>query len=490
MRRGNPDYKHIRPIILPLILLTWMLIPAACSPPNPGPVDLPTAPAGYTIDPAFREIYNMRGGGDLLGGAISPPVDQKGSKYQFTTNALWVYDPSLPVGQGIHLAPLGVKIIPPEYQDPPLPPPAQPDPSYVDGQYIYEEFRSLYDRVGGAAVVGKPLTGLRYDAQNNRYEQYFENLGFYVDASGSGPAGLLAYGAFVCESQCYPPSLISGALLHSPPVNPPFRQIVERVGYSLTGSALTDAYTMPDGRREQVFTNLVLGTDPSDPGNPNKVTLRPITEKLSFLPAPPEGPNGKNFFYDLGDGKGYNIPDFFKSYVDAHGGFELTGSPIGEISATEGGIQRQCFSNLCLDYDPAAPLPLRVRPAPLGMQYLQTNPRASATPSALSQNFQHLTAQVWETYDHVASNQEQEIWTSVFLNGEPIANIRPQLVVYMPDGHQVTYDMPPTGTDGRSSFTLPSIVAPNATLIPYDLCVPDGGKMFCYRKEYLILNTP
>lgn len=473
------------------LLLTTTIIGCVPKPEIPEQAT-PTVSSVYQIAPTFREMYNRFGGAKVFGEPISQMVEQLGNKYQFTAAALWVLDNQAPDGSKYRLAPLGTSIISPDRIDPPQPPPAEPDPYYVNGQYIYQPFRALYDRLGGEAYVGRPLTGVRYDPLNDRYEQYFENLGFYISAQEGAEAALLHYGAWVCNNQCRSPKQVNGALQHIPEIKPPFDAVVKRLGRDLTGEPLAMAAHGTDGRLEQVFTNLVLVADANDPRNPSLVSIRPVAEMLNILPAPLVAPSNQpdSYFFEINAGMGHNIPIVFKGFIDQHGGFGVSGEPVTELFQLNERVSRQCYRNLCMDMDPTAPQHLQVRPAPLGVDYLKANLQASSQPTAESQTFQQLTVQVWESQEQVASNQEQEIWASISENGQPLANVQPLLVLNLPDGSRVSYDMPATGGDGRTSLKIPPIAAANGVLIPYELCVPQGEQMFCARQEYLILNLP
>ena len=180
MSPSNPNINSSLPGLL-LILMLFTGVSAGCAPGGDlPPAATPTISAVYQIDPAIREYFETYGGTAIFGEAISQMVEQGGSKFQFTAAALWVFDPQAPASQFVRLAPLGASIIQPDRQDPPLPPPdpETPDPYYDNGQYVYQPFRPLYDLVGGQKNVGRPLTGVRYDALTERYEQYFEKSWF------------------------------------------------------------------------------------------------------------------------------------------------------------------------------------------------------------------------------------------------------------------------------------------------------------------------
>ena len=101
------------------------------------------------MDPAIREVYEHYGGAGLFGEPISQMVEQAGNKYQFSAAALWVVDAQASPDEFVRLAPLGASDYPTRSSGSPLPPPEPetPDPYYVNGQYVYEPFRGLYDKL-------------------------------------------------------------------------------------------------------------------------------------------------------------------------------------------------------------------------------------------------------------------------------------------------------------------------------------------------------
>ena len=81
-------------------------------------------PQGYDgVDPMFREDYEMLGGADILGPAISPPFEMNNVHYQYTAAALLERDPN--AGQNnrvFHLAALGLDM---GIAEPPIPEPPE-----------------------------------------------------------------------------------------------------------------------------------------------------------------------------------------------------------------------------------------------------------------------------------------------------------------------------------------------------------------------------
>ncbi len=339
---------------LSLLFLISVFI-AACSPLDDSHIPLRTLPVTkYQVDPSFREIYDFYGGRGIFGEPITQILEKGNQKFQFTVSGLWVFDQNAPANQKVRLAPLGALMIDPEQ---PVSPPEDPNQYYVDGHIIYDEFVQLYRRVGGAAFVGKPLTEVRYNSERDRYEQFFENLGFFIDRQDGSEAHLLAYGLWLCDDKCRASTPVNGIIDHVHQVKPPFSQVVEKWGASFTGDPLTDAYPNADGKLIQVFGNMVLVADPIDPTNPDLVSTLPVLQIIGHVPDPlqPATDNPLLYFYPIEGDRGYNIPLVYVGYLDSRGGFKTSGPPLDELTRIDDDLWRQCFTNLCLDFEPNAP---------------------------------------------------------------------------------------------------------------------------------------
>jgi len=473
----------------------------------------------YEVDPVFREFYDQLGGVDVLGKAISPLFLHNNIKYQYTVSGLMTFEPLAPANMRFHLAALGLDM---GISEPPVPRPELGDVRYVDGHIVYNDFISLYEKLGGARFVGRPITEVHYNLEKNRFEQYFENLGMYrLEVDPVDEVHLLAYGVWKCDASCRQLPLTSDNIigsLHHTDIS--FYDTVARLGPDFTGFALTDSYQTPDGYLEQVFENVVLLIDPDHPG---RVFLRPITNVLGIFPDPlqlPSNEKGMNF-YPVQGNLGYNIPDIFRNYIALHGGEEVSGPPISEYLRVSDEIYKQCFLNLCLEDHLDEVGNFRVRPTPLGYQYRQfpilpvnsgegplveTQPQADRpiptvetapqtqeenNPTEDSRFNPQVSIQVWENYPMVAPEQPQEIGVSVLENNLPMRMVEPDLIVTMPDGREKTYYMPPTGEDGQATIVLEPITAPSGTLIPYEVCIfIPGGQKFCVKDSFLIWNNP
>ena len=86
-------------IIYFIISFVFILVVTGC--------EEPVEPIIKTVDPTFREFYELLGGEQILGPAISIMYEERGKKLQFTTGALMMYDPQAPESEHFKLAPLG-----------------------------------------------------------------------------------------------------------------------------------------------------------------------------------------------------------------------------------------------------------------------------------------------------------------------------------------------------------------------------------------------
>jgi hypothetical protein len=494
----------------------------------------PLLPQSIAIDPTFREFYDLLGGEETLGPGISPIFEHRNVYYQYTVAALMVHDPGAPARQRFSLAPLGLDM---GISEAPVSPPTLPEFRYVDGHIIYSLFVPLYEKLGGARFVGAPITEVHYNPERGRYEQFFANLGFYwLEGNSSNEVYLLAYGAWKCDAYCRSPNPEASNVVLPQRIAKRFASVVERLGADFTGYAITEEYETPDGYVEQVLENVVLVMDPQQPG---RVFLRALTERLGYRPDPLNAPNsGADYiFYPIQGERGYNIPERLHTYIIQHGGFEISGPPISEISRIKDAVYQQCFTNLCIQAFLDAMGNIVVRPAPLGYTYrllpIQAFDQADAQP--ISQPEVELPAeepiveepmaeeapglpeaepieqqapepavesfsdtqsrdfivQVWESFPMVAPNQSQEIGVSVFEDGQPVINVEPDLLVTLPDGTQRQYYMYPSGSDGQTRLAIDPVDAPSGTLIPYEVCIYNlGGREYCIKDSFLIWIGP
>lgn len=444
-----------------------------------------TKEAWYGVDPIFQEFYKFLGKNATMGLPISPAFQEGPKTVQYLETGKMVFDPDAPIRHRFTLAPLCKQF---DLSEPKLPPPPlNSSESYIEGHYIAPEFLPLYQRLL-PENVGKPLTEVRYNEIYKRYEQFFENLAFYR-SEDSNDVRLLAIGAWACGSDCQPSDMLNDApidIYHQK--DPAFAPFINTIGSDLTGFALAHATYNQENQWEQVYEKVVLTThSKNDTGD---VSLRPLPKALNIKPEPPR-PNHNTpgtYFYEIANGEGYEIPEFFWDYITSHGGLEITGKPITHYSPLNDTMYHQCFERLCLMYDPQLPPTARTHPEFLGYNYkllyyaehVETPTPVLATPTIIIQ----------ERFEVASSNQRQEISIDVLQATQPVAGAAPFITFTLPTGEQKTLAMPITDGNGHSNILLPPIRGMNSTLVPYQVCIPSFGGECCAVDSFVIWNTP
>ena len=457
----------------------------------------------FTVDPVFQEFYDRMGGKRVLGAVISPAFVIQNTQYQYTENAVLMKHLLAEGDQKVKLSPVGIDLNIDENLE------------FVEGQingpflrdFIYPEFFQVYQYLGGLQGVGKPLTGLHYNPKRQRYEQYFENLGFYrLEKDTPGTVNLLAYGAWKCGKKCPVEPNEEAKIDDLYRIDPIFTAKVDQLGKGFIGFPLTNGYQSEDGGYEQVFENVILRLDINQPNN---ITLAPLPQRLGIISDTLEIPNqdtGTVFIAIEGE-KGYKIPKELFDYINTHGGFETIGYPISQYKLYKNSIYRQCFEYLCLEIDTSISGIFRIRPAPLGYSYLdlfkEDLKETSIPPTEVyfenvdtlstSSNdlSKEISIQVWENYPFVTSDQAQSIGVMVYSHNQPMVNVMPELMIIMPDGSQKEYFFPATDQNGKSQIQLEPTGAPNGSLIPYQVCVSKTlQEKFCVQDNFLIWNNP
>jgi len=449
---------------------------------NPGPT--PTPYGATALASVFRDLNDKLGGVAVLGEAISAPFPHDLSTCQYTENVLLCYNPDAKVeAERVTLVPLGTQIIT-------RPPATLPK--------IFENFQGMYERMFGTLYVGRPLTGGRYNSDERRYEQYFENMGFYQRIDDPrGTVHLMAYGSYFCKSYCAFTTSHDGIVVgYNTGIEFPGVVSINRLGgIAVFGSPITKPFQAKDGATEQVLDNVAYYIPADDPST---IRLRPLALLLHIrqeAPGPQKyGRDQGMAFYPVQGALGYHVPIVFDAFIAAHGGIALAGNPTSDPFYAEvngAKLARQCFENYCLEYDPSAPADQRVRMVPLGSQYRAQDVSDTQWAFHFSPDTTRLT--VSKLHPEVTSKEEQQIQVLVtqVTDTLPIQDIDAILVVSLPDGTKVSYNVPPTGPDGKSTVTIPPVSnAANSTIVPLVVClnVP-ADTPICQREAYLIWNA-
>jgi hypothetical protein len=444
----------------------------------------------YEIDPTFNDFYRELGGEETLGPAISPKFEDTGTTYQYVVSGLMAYDPNRVPLKRFHFSPVASSEWHVSGQV--EPPPTEVGTYYVNGHKIWDEVLPFYEQYG-VDILGNPLTGVEVNNPKQRYEQYFDGVGFYRNYTDPpGVVHMMPYGDWMCGDNCSytgsDSSIPEPAYVRDySATEQVFLDASESLGYGYTGEPLTPPSKGLDGNYEMVFENAVLYIDPAAG---SQVRLRPIPSWLGIQPDQPveEVQAAGLSFFPVQDGLGYNVPTLFFDYLNTHAGLEISGSPITEYRELDDGGYSQCFTNLCLEYHPDAPVELQVRPHSLGVDFL-TSAAEPATPGPTFTEALQFNA--WEEYPLIPSGGQQVIHVEATQNNTPVSDVQVSVLVKQPDGLTKTYSLEPTGADGRSSVELDPINGPNGAIVPYEVCViGDVSPQVCFSKSYTIWEQP
>ncbi|HSB65438.1 MAG TPA: hypothetical protein VLD65_02610 [Anaerolineales bacterium] len=454
---------------------------SGCDPSRNSPVN-----STFVVNSTFIDFYREIGGLNTLGPAISSGFTKDGITYQYVVSGLMVYDPNQIALKRFYFSPLASA----EWRISGIaePAPADANTTYTNGHQIWEEVISFYNQYS-PEIIGLPVTGVMANDAKQRYEQYFEGLGFYRNYTNPpGQIHLMPYGVWMCGSTCLyhitdstPPS--SSYARNYTETEQLFIQVSERLGYGYTGAPLATPHLGSDGFYEMTFENVILFIDPA---SPDQVKLRPLPEWLGIQSEKPVSERKADWlsFYTVEAGLGFNVPNSFISYINDHGGTKYSGAPIAEFHPLADGGYSQCFTNLCLEYHPNAPQTLRVRPHPLGTEYLSLGENVTASGSSLPDALQ---INAWEDLPLIPSGQSQGINIEAIKNKNPVSGIKFSLMVTQPNGITKTYTLDPTGEDGKTHIDLDPINGPNGAIVQYEICVlGDDAPQICFSRSYTI----
>ena len=459
-----------------LVLLLAVLLSSCSLEDLSGSVE-PNRGRIHSVDKVFRNYYKQLGGKEMLGVGISEVITWDDHQCQYTEKVLMCLNQSQSQNEGYFLFPLGAML------------PIQDQSSSIAETGIYSAFETLFKDLGGENTVGKPITTLQYNFQEDRIEQYFENIGFYQLFNDQSKIGLLSYGVFACEKECdYSPAKGTAVLFHADVVSLPFMMFISRFKeLDALGEPLTDAIQLQPGLIQQVYKNAVLIGNPS---LPETIHLLDLPVKLNYRQETP-GPQiysteDNMVFYVVNSPNGFHVPIVFDQFITQHGGRELSGYPLCEVYQ-EGNNFRQCFQNFCLDYFPDSK---EVKMVALGKEYLQIAQMDNLNIIQFEYSPESVSVIVNEKSAHIALDEEQEIEILVLKtsNQSPLQNIEATLQISLPNGNTYNYTFPATDEFGTSMITIPTNKrGSNGDVITYSICLDvPSDEPICVKDSYLI----
>jgi hypothetical protein len=221
-------------------------------------------------------------------------------------------------------------------------------------------------------------------------------------------------------------------------------------------------------------------------------TLRPIARIVGMEVGTP-GPRREDplmeFIPVQGD-LGFHVPTLFIAFLHQYGGILISGAPISEPVMVSQGIFRQCFENLCVDFDVNKPESERLSLAPLGKMYAEmfVHPEEGA-PDAIDNS--QVRIEVRKSANYIPVGGILDIQIRVTEDGDPLRNRELIVRLTLPDGETRTVLLEPTDENGYTNFSTPPIEAPNVTLIPFAICLQvSETQMECVDDQFLIWEFP
>ncbi len=473
-----------------MILLAGVLLfgISACSSFN---LNTPSqTPQGWVpVVTDLRDFYQSLGGENELGPAISTPFYRDGILCQYTTNVLMCYNSSAKSeADRIYLAPIGDMLN------------LQMLPDNQTGSHaVWEGFADFYHKhFFGLRYVGKPLTGIRYNKESHRIEQYFEKMGFYILVDDPQPTvHLLAYGIYTCGVQCAHEGASADAIIGWDKgvavLNP---GSLARLGdYALYGSPLTRPYTAADGNLEQVLEKVVVYV-PKD--NPATIRFRSLAVILNLPYSDPTpqrfGLKDNMVFVPVNGDLGYHVPVLFDQFIATHGGREIAGKPLSDpymVDIDGQSIARQCFENYCVDYYPGSAPGQQTKLVSLGQAYIDKQKRVDQ--EIFTFNRKNVDLTVGEDKPQISNQESQVIQIALRTRKShmPISDIESFVMLALPDGKKISFNLPLTNIDGMAQVTIPPLsIAENGVIIPYIVClnVP-AQEQICANESFLLWNS-
>jgi hypothetical protein len=480
-----------------LTAIGFMLaILSGCRPLHGGTATSPGEP-DLSIPPQFEAFLREYGLTDTAGPPLEGPMTEGAVVRQLFLALELEYHSDAAPGAQVRLSPLGLQL---GLAEPPVPPPAQSEGRYFPdtGHTIYTGFLQRYESMGGAAVLGAPISEAKFQA--GKIFQYFENVGIYrqQDAPPSA-AGLLSLGAasrpeldlegVVSERVVLPPAIVFQ----------PFSAFIQNLdAESLFGAPLTEPYVAPDGSLEQVYERAVLYSPKSDPEDAH---LRPLG--LDLGPPEPAVPPVQDAGTLYIPKYGHNIRWAFVDFYRNRNGDVILGLPLAEPKLFDALISQR-FEKGILEYDYNLPPEFAFQLAPLGRKYLGNSAASSErssmavpSPSATEEEprepsaGQGLSIRSWALHPVLAEGQQQILYVEVRSgSGQPAQGVTPLVAIYRRDS-EIYPPLGPTDEEGMTAISLSPIDFRPGEIINYEVVISaERGYAYAWGQFAVQLGTP
>lgn len=434
----------------------------------------------FELYPQLKPIYDELGGAKRLGVPISNAFNHgTGTVRQYVQNAVLEYNSVtgtssiVPVGLALKINPNATEV---EIGE---------DAQKINGIPVPDEIAELVAKLG-FVYVGSPLTRFQHNSNHNRYEIYFERLGFWIGENDKDKAvNLLPYGNWGMAIIGPLPTPALGRIDSTGQSEViQFDQLAERLGADLAGELLLEMGSETGAVPLRIYENIAMVIDPES----KKAVLLDLPALLGIQGSQPneKKADDRYIFFPVNGKLGYNIPKIFYEMIVQHGGLDILGEPINEIYYTDDShkIIQQCFENLCLNFDLATETS---QPAKLGLEY---HARYHSQSQPAQEPILVFSMKVWDVHETLAPGQVQEIHAFISQNNEPLQGISPSLEITMPGRQIIVLDLPPTDSEGQTFVRIPAITAENGEIVTYQLCAPSlTVSRFCIQDNFVIWDV-
>lgn len=218
--------------------------------------------------------------------------------------------------------------------------------------------------------------------------------------------------------------------------------------------------------------------------------LRPIARIVGMAVGTP-GPRREDplmDFYPVQGNLGFHVPKLFSAFLQRYGGVRISGMPIAEPFELNNGIFRQCFENLCIDFDLNKSEKMSL--APLGRTYAELFVHTQERTSDV-EVIPQIRIEIKKSDNYIPIGGILDIHIRVTEDGDPLRNRELIAKLTLPNDEIRTVLLEPTDENGYTVFRTPPIEAPNVTLIPYEICLQvTETQTECVNDHFLIWNFP
>lgn len=96
--------------------------------------------------------------------------------------------------------------------------------------------------------------------------------------------------------------------------------------------------------------------------------------------------------------------------------------------------------------------------------------------------------QVSVRYSELPVGEQQEFWLKITQEGAPVAGVRAQLTLILPDYIELNL-FPLTSATGETYLQIAPLAVEPGRLIRYSVCLPQGEENYCRWDEFILIDN-